>query len=205
MKINVLDTKGKQVEEITLKKAVFGVEPNEQTMGLYVRVFGANQRQGTAATKTRGDVSGSGAKPWKQKGTGRARVGSKRTPIWRHGGISHGPQPKSWNIKLTNKVKKNALISALSDMVTQKNLVVIDSFDFKKPSTSAAKELLSTLDLSKKVLVVTEVSNEVVIKSFRNLKKVSITHAAVLNAFDVIAADKILIEKKAVEFLEKQK
>src|SRR3989344_2069599 len=147
MKIDVLDIKGKKVDEITLKKEIFGIEPNETVLAQYVRVYRTNQRQGTSSTLNRGEVSGGGKKPWKQKGTGRARVGSTRNPIWVHGGVAHGPKPKDWTLKLPKKVKRLALISALSSAVEKKKLTVLDKIEIESPKSKLVSEIVKNLDL----------------------------------------------------------
>src|SRR5690348_14134484 len=120
MKLEMYDIKSKKAQDITLNKDVFGIEPKLQVLSQYIRVYLANQRQGTSSTKTRGEVSGSGIKPWAQKGTGRARVGSKRTPLWRHGGIVFGPKPKDWSLDITKELKNTALLTAISGKVSDK-------------------------------------------------------------------------------------
>lgn len=204
MKLKVIDTKGKKVEDIKLNKDVFGAKPNNNVLRQYLRVYKMNQRQGTSSTKTRAEVSGGGRKPWPQKGTGRARHGSIRSPIWRTGGVAHGPKPKSWNLNLPKKIKKNAIISALSHVSSKNKLVIIDKIDIRKPKTKKFAEIIEKLNLGGKILLVLDKKNESVYKSARNIKKVKVSLVNNLNAYDLLNADYILILKKAVEKLEEK-
>ncbi|EKE00145.1 MAG: hypothetical protein ACD_22C00084G0003 [uncultured bacterium] len=204
-KIDVFDIKGNSVEQMSLSKEVFGIEPNEEALKQYIRVYQNNQRQGTSSTKTRGEVSGGGIKPWKQKGTGRARVGSSRNPIWRHGGISHGPKPKDWSLKLPKQVKRLAILSALSMVATTENkMKVLDKLELKTPKTKTICEMLKKLDLGYKTLIVLGSVNENVMKSIRNIENVSFVNADSLNAYEVMNARKVLFLKDAVKSLEKK-
>lgn len=204
MKVKVLDTKGNTVEEITLKKEVFGVEPNLEILGQYLRVFRANLRQGTSSTKTRGDVSGGGIKPWRQKGTGRARVGSSRVPLWRHGGISHGPQPKDWSLRFPKKMKRLAIISALSSVAADKKITVLDKISMKTPDTKAMTDILKKLDVAGKILIVLNTPESNTIKSAKNIKGVKTTVTTNLNAYELLNAKNVVFIKDAVESLEKK-
>lgn len=204
MKKEILDEKGKKTEEIALDDKIFGVKPNEKLIAQYVRVFMANQRQGTSSTKTRAEVSGSGAKPWAQKGLGRARAGSKRSPLWRHGGIVHGPKPKSWNLSLPKKMKTNALFSALSLKEMDKRIFVVNKLDFSKPETKKVLKLLENLNLRNKVLFVTEGENEILKKSLSNIRGVEAVNFNVLNTYQVLNFDNLIFEKKAVESFQKK-
>lgn len=204
MKVKVLDTKGNTVEEITLKKEVFGVEPNLEILGQYLRVFRANLRQGTSSTKTRGDVSGGGIKPWRQKGTGRARVGSSRVPLWRHGGISHGPQPKDWSLRFPKKMKRLAIISALSSVAADKKITVLDKISMKTPDTKAMTDILKKLDVAGKILIVLNTPESNTIKSAKNIKGVKTTVTTNLNAYELLNAKNVVFLKDAVESLEKK-
>ncbi|OGC70057.1 50S ribosomal protein L4 [candidate division WWE3 bacterium RIFOXYC1_FULL_39_7] len=202
MKVNLVDKKGKILEEITLAKDVFGAKVSNQLLSQYIQVHMNNSRNGNSSTKTRGEVSGSGAKPWAQKGTGRARVGSKRNPIWTHGGISHGPKPKVWNVQLPKKVVKLALSKALSEKAALNKFTVVDGFDFKKPDTKEALAFLKSTSAGKRVLVVAEKSDAVLYKSFRNISGARIKTVAFLNAFDVFKADSVYFDKGALKVLE---
>ena len=145
MKLNVLDKKGKNVGEVTLSDAVFGVTPNEDVLTRYLRILTHNQRQGTSKVKTRGEVSGGGKKPWRQKKTGRARHGSTRSPLWVGGGITHGPTPKSWTLIFPRKMRTLAIKSALSYQFINKKALIVDKFELKEPKTKALVDLLSSL------------------------------------------------------------
>jgi large subunit ribosomal protein L4 len=204
MKVKVLDTKGNTVEEITLKKEVFGIEPNLEILGQYLRVFKANLRQGTSSTKTRGDVSGGGIKPWRQKGTGRARVGSSRVPLWRHGGISHGPQPHDWSLRFPKKMKRLAIISALSSIAADKKITVLDKISMKTPDTKAMAEILKKIDVAGKILIVLNNPESNTIKSAKNIKGVKTTVTTNLNAYELLNAKNVVFLKDAVESLEKK-
>ena len=124
MNVNVLNLQGEITEQINIDDKVFGIKPNDKVTSLYLRVYQANQRQGTSSTKDRSEVSGGGKKPWKQKGSGKARVGSTRSPLWRHGGVTHGPKPKSWNLDLPKKIKRLATLSALSSKFINNSAIV---------------------------------------------------------------------------------
>lgn len=204
MKIDVLDTKGNIVEQMDLNKNVFGIQPNLEVLGQYVRVYLANQRQGTASTLTRGEVSGGGKKPWRQKGTGRARVGSSRNPIWRHGGVSHGPKPKDWGLSLNDRVKKLAIKSALSQKFLDKKITILDSLKFEKPKTKEMISVLNSLKIKGKVLLVLNERDENVVKSIANIPDLAYTLAQRLNAYEVINASGVLFLKDAVLKLEER-
>ncbi len=190
--------------ELTLNKKIFGVDPKPEVLNQYLRVYMANQRQGTSSTKTRGEVSGSGIKPWAQKGTGRARVGSKRTPLWRHGGIVFGPKPKSWNLDISKDLKNTALITAVIEKVKEDNLIVVSSFDALKGKTKDASKLLKTLKLNRKTLFVADILTREISTSLRNIKDVDLADATRLNAYQVVRADNIVFSKNAVEKLEQR-
>ncbi len=205
MKIKVQDVKGNTVEEITLKKEVFGIEPHAEVLKQYLRVFLMNKRQGTSKTKTRGDVSGGGIKPWRQKGTGRARVGSSRNPLWRHGGISHGPQPHDWSLKLPKKIKRLAIISALSTVAKQDKIKILDKFAVEKtPNTKSVASVIKAFKLEGKTLIVLNSPDANAIKSSANIKNLKTTLASTLNAFDLLNAKNVLFLKDAVDSLEKK-
>ena len=190
--------------EKEVKAELFSVSPNRQVIAQYLRVYLSNQRQGTSSTKRRGEVSGSGAKPWAQKGTGRARVGEKRTPIWRHGGIIHGPKPKSWTLAISEKLKDLALISAISEKLTSKNLTVIDKLHETKGKTKAAEEMLEKLDLTGKTLFVADTVTPDFSRSLSNIKNASIASASRLNAYQVLKAKNIIFTKSAFEIVSKR-
>ncbi len=198
MKKQVIDNKGNNVEEITLKDEVFKIEPNESVLTQYIRVYTTNQRTGTSKVKTRGEVSGGGAKPWRQKGTGRARAGSSRSPIWVHGGVTHGPLPKDWNLKMPKKMKKLAMVSALSLKETTGTMLVIKDLDLEKISASKMVEVLKNLKTDSPVLYVWKDRDEKVMKSLSNLKGVRAAFSGSLNPFDLVSAKTVLFHKDAV-------
>lgn len=202
MKINIVDIKNKKVGEIKLDEFVFGQKMNVDLLAQYIRVYLSNQRQGTSSTKTRSEVSGGGKKPWKQKGTGRARHGSTRSPIWRHGGISHGPKPKSWVLKMPKKLKNLAMRVALSYKIANKNMVVLDKLEMKKPSTRKIIEVLKDLKLEGRVLIVQKDKNEILVKSVNNLKKTETEVLNALNTYQIVKADSVVFFKDAVEGLQ---
>jgi len=204
MKVNLLDTKGNISGDLTLKKELFGVEPNLETIKQYIFVYLTNQRQGTSSTKTRGEVQGSAAKPWAQKGTGRARAGEKRNPIWRHGGIAHGPKPKDWRVKVSRSVRDSAFVSALSLLVKKNALSAVENLSFEKPESKAASSFMKNSGLKGKTLVVLNSPDQNTIKSFANLKNVSTTLASNLNVFDLMNAKHVVFEKDALNSFEKK-
>jgi large subunit ribosomal protein L4 len=172
-----------------LDPAVFGIEPNVAVMHQVVTAQLANRRAGTQSTKTRAEVSGGGAKPWKQKGTGRARQGSNRAPHWRGGGVALGPKPRSYAQNTPKKMVRLALRSALSDRHAEQRVVVVDSWGWDGPSTKNAKAALEALGVGGKVLVVLQRADESVWKSFRNLANVHVLDVGELNTYDVLAND----------------
>lgn len=202
MKIDVLNIKGEKVEQITLSDAVFGIEPNEPVLAQYLRVFLSNQRQGTASTKDRSEVSGSGRKPWKQKGTGRARVGSIRSPLWRHGGITHGPKPKSWELSLNKKMRKLAIMSALSKKFADKKAIILDSLNFADAKTKDMVSALNNINATNKSLLILNSVDNKIIKSGSNIKTLNIEQASVLNAYDILNAKTLILVKDAALYLE---
>lgn len=197
MKTQVVDKTGKKIEELDLKPDVFGVESNDVLLAQYLRVYRANQRQGNSSTKDRGEVSGSGRKPWKQKGTGNARAGSKRSPLWRHGGVVHGPKPKSWRLEFPKRMRKLALLIALSEKRKGEKLTIIDEIKFKAPSSKNASEILGSLKLKGKSLVVLDENDANTIRSFNNIKDARTTFWGNLNTYDVLNCKNILFTKDA--------
>lgn len=198
MKVKVINLKGEKIEEIELSDKVFGIEPKNEVLKQYIRVYYANQRQGNASTKTRGEVSGGGRKPWAQKGTGRARQGSIRSPIWVHGGVAHGPKPKSWRLTVSKGIKELALKSALSQRMKDKKIIILDKVKFEKPSTKEFVGALEKLKIEGKTLLVWLKKDTNLTKSARNIPGVYIANAGSLGAFDVIRSDNILFIKDAV-------
>ena len=198
MKKEVLNNKGNKIEEINLHDEVFKAEPNNSVLAQYIRVYTTNQRTGTSKTKTKGEVAGGGAKPWKQKGTGRARAASSRSPLWVHGGVTHGPLPKDWTLKLPKKMKKLAMRSALSLKETADSLFVVNGLGIEKISTSAMSALVKTLGLKGRVLYVWNKKDDKVMKSISNLSNIRAAFSGSLNPYDLISAKTVLFEKDAV-------
>lgn len=177
---------------VNLDPDIFGIEPNMSVLHQVVTAQLAAKRSGTASTKTRAEVRGGGAKPWRQKGLGRARHGSIRSPIWVGGGVAHGPRPRSYAQRTPKKMKRLALRSALSARAAEQAILVVDSVDWTEPKTRQAKELLEAIASDKKTLVVLNRSDANALKSFRNLPRVSLAEPAALTAYDVLAADRVL-------------
>ena len=204
--VKVRNLKNKEVGEVTLSDAVFGVELNEALIHSAVMNYQANGRSGNSATKTRGNVSGSGRKLWKQKGTGRARIASLRSPLWKGGGNVHGPQPRDWSYQMPKKMRRGALRSALSERLREGNLIVIDEFGFKNPKTKEFLSSLGTLGLTEKgnttkTLIVDSLDNANLVLSARNVQKTKITNSFGLNIYDIIYHEKLVLSKAAVEEL----
>ena len=200
--IAVLDMAGNNVGEITLSDAIFGIEPNAVVMHMAVVNYLANQRQGTQSTLTRTEVSGGGKKPWRQKGTGHARQGSTRAPQWRHGGIVHAPKPRDYSYSLNKKVRRLALLSALSDKVLGGNLIVLDELKLDSYKTKTVADCLKAIGAGKKALIVLEDNNAFAVKSIANIKGVKSAQVNTINPYDVINADTLVIVKGAVAKLE---
>ena len=201
-KLSVLNIKGEKVGDITLNENVWGIEPNDAVLYDALTLARNNARQGTADTKTRSEVSGGGKKPWRQKGTGRARQGSTRAPHWIKGGIVFGPHPRSYAKKMNRKERRLALKSALSYKVIESEMIVVDNFDLETGKTKDAKVALNNLKANKKVLLVVDELNDNVILATRNLNNVVLLEASEINTYDVIAADNIIINEKAVKAIE---
>jgi len=203
-KLSVYDIAGKETgETIELMDYVFGVEFNEAVVHQAVVMQQANERQGTHASKTRGLVSGGGKKPWKQKGTGRARAGSIRSPLWVGGGTTFGPQPRSHAKDMPRKARRLAIRCALSAKVAAGELVVVDGLNFAEPKTKNAVEMLKNFSAQeKKALIITNGENENVEKSSRNIDKVKAITNEGLNVFDILHAEKVLLAKDAVAKIE---
>src|SRR5687767_10269960 len=204
--VKVRNLKNKEVGEVSLADAVFGVELNEALIHAALMNYQANGRQGTSATKTRGNVSGSGRKLWKQKGTGRARIASLRSPLWKGGGNVHGPQPRDWSYKMPKKMRRGALRSALSERLREGNLIIIDEFGFKSPKTKDFLEAVGALGLVEnrkrtKTLIVDSLDNSNLILSSRNVQKTKVTNSFGLNIYDLLYHEKLLISKAAIEEL----
>lgn len=199
--VKVRNLKNEEVGDLELPDAVFGVELNEALIHAAVKSFLASRRQGTVGTKTRGDVSGSGRKLWKQKGTGRARVASIRTPLWRGGGKVHGPQARDWSTALPKKMRRGALRSALSERMREGNLVVLDGLGFEQPKTKQFVGVMQTLGLNGKTLFVETGENDNLILSSRNLQNVKVVSSNSLNIYDVLRYEKLVMSRGAAEEL----
>jgi large subunit ribosomal protein L4 len=201
-KVALLSQTGSQVGEIELNDSVFGIEPNTHVMFEAVVMQRASLRQGTHKTKIRSEVAGGGRKPWKQKGTGRARQGSIRSPQWRGGGTVFGPVPRSYSYKLPKKVRRLAIKSALSSKVQSENILVLESLAFDAPKTKEFKTVLSGLSVNTKALIVTAGLEENVALSARNIPGVTVVTADGINVLDVLNHDKLIMTKAAVEKVE---
>ncbi len=201
-KVAVYNMAGAQVGEIELNDNVFGIEPNKAVMYDFIKMQLANKRQGTSSTKTRTEVRGGGKKPWRQKGTGRARVGSSRNPVWRGGGIAFGPKPRDYSYKLPQKVRRLALKSALSTKVLDHKIIVVDELSFEQPKTKIMVQALEALKVGKKTLVVTADGNANVVKSARNIEGVKPLRADFINVYDILKYDTLLITRDAVAMVE---
>ena len=200
--MKVVDMAGKEVGEITLSDLVFGAEVNEAVLHTAVRAFLLNQRQGTQSTLTRSEVSGGGKKPWKQKGTGRARQGSTRAPQWTHGGIALGPKPRSYRINLSKNMKRTALFGALSSKVSGGEMIVIDNIATTEYKTKTMVAMLNAVGAAKKTLVVLPDTNEFVIKSLANIDGVKTIQWNTINVYDILNCDTFIVAKNAVEKIE---
>ena len=202
LKTNVYDMSGKLVGEIELSEAVFGVTPNQSVVHDMVKNHLANLRQGTQSALTRAEVSGGGRKPWRQKGTGRARQGSTRAPQWTHGGIVFAPKPRDYSYSLNKKSRRLALKSVLSAKVAEANLIVIDSIKMEAPKTSEFAKFLKAVGAEGKALVVTAAADQNVVKSGRNIPGCEVTFANLINVYDVINANKLVVDKAALAKIE---
>lgn len=200
--VTVFDMTGKSVGEMTLSDAIFGIEPNTSVMHAAVVNYLANQRQGTQSTLTRSEVSGGGRKPWKQKGTGRARQGSTRAPQWTHGGIALGPKSRDYSYELPKKVKRLALKSAFSAKVADNNLIVVDNIAVEGYKTKAVAEMLSNLGADKKALIVMPEVDAKLIKSAANIPGVKTALVNTINVYDILNCDKFIVAKSALEKIE---
>ena len=200
--VKVFDMAGKEVGEIALSDVIFGAEVNGAVLHAAVRAYLMNQRQGTQSTLTRTEVSGGGKKPWRQKGTGRARQGSTRAPQWTHGGVALGPKPRDYRLSMNKKTRKVALYSALSAQVAAGDLIVVDSIKTEGYSTKTMASMLTALNATRKALVVLPAVESTVIKSCANIPGVVTTQFNTVNVYDVLNADKLIIAKDAVAKLE---
>ena len=202
LKTNVYDMSGKLVGEIELSEAVFGVAPNASVVHDVVKNHLANLRQGTQSALTRAEVSGGGRKPWRQKGTGRARQGSTRAPQWTHGGIVFAPKPRDYSYGLNKKSRRLALKSVLSAKAAEANIVVIDSITMDAPKTAEFAKFLAAVGVTGKCLVVTAEASQNVVKSGRNIPGCEVTFANLINVYDVLNAGKLVVDKAALRKIE---
>ena len=200
--VSVFDKTGAKVSEIELSENIFGIEPNVSAMHLCVVNYLANQRQGTQSTLTRGEVSGGGKKPWKQKGSGRARQGSTRSPQWYHGGIAHGPKPREYGFSINKKVRRLAMKSALSGKAADDEIVVLDTFGLEEIKTREVAKILAALSTGKKTLIVLPEKDDVLYKSARNIAGVKVSPVNTLNVYDILNCDKVLVLQDAVSKIE---
>ena len=201
-KIDVYNIEGKKVSDIELADSVFGIEPNEKIVHSVLVNYMANQRQGTSNTKTRAEVSGGGRKPWKQKGTGRARQGSIRSPQWFKGGIALGPKPRDYSYRVNKKGRRLAVRSVLSSKVLENNLVVVDSMNFDAIKTKNMVSALNNLKVEGKTLIVLPEKNENVQKSARNIEGVKTSLVNTINVYDLLKYNKLVLTVDAVKSLE---
>ena len=202
LKTNVYDMSGKLVGEIELSEAVFGINPNAAAVHDAVKNHLANKRQGTQSALTRAEVSGGGRKPWKQKGTGRARQGSTRAPQWTHGGIVFAPKPRDYSYTLNKKAKRLALKSVLSAKASEQNVVVIDEIKMDAPKTKTFAAFLNAVGCTSKTLVVTAAADQNVVRSGRNIAGCEVTFANLLNTYDVLHADKLVVDQAALQKIQ---
>ena len=201
MLTKVFNMAGEQVGEIELSEAVFGIAPNQAVVHDVVKNHLANTRQGTQSALTRAEVSGGGRKPWRQKGTGRARQGSTRAPQWTHGGIVFAPKPRDYSYSLNKKVKRLALKSALSDKAANGNIVVVDGLKMDSIKTKTMKGLLDAMSVTKSVVITAE-QDEIIIKSARNIPGVVTTTAKILSVYDIVNAKALVLDKAALAIIE---
>jgi large subunit ribosomal protein L4 len=198
---DVFDIEKKKVAEVDLNDAIFGAEVNEAIIYDVIKMQLASRRSGTASTKTRSDVSGGGKKPWRQKGTGRARAGTTRSPIWRGGGIVFGPHPRDYSYSIPKKVRKKALISALSMKFQENKMLILKDFPMEKISTRLFKNVFDLFSL-KKALFVLDDNNEVLLKSSRNLKNVKMVRSEGINVYDILNHEHLILLEPSVKKIE---
>ena len=200
--VAVLDMEGKKVSSVDLNDSIFGIEPNAAVMHQLVVSYLANQRQGTQSALTRSEVSGGGRKPWRQKGTGRARQGSTRAPQWYHGGVVFAPKPRDYRFSVNKKVRRLAMKSAFSTKAQGSDVIVIDSIALDTFKTQTIAKMLTAVGSEKKALIVLPTVDEKVIKSARNIAGVKTAQVNELNVYDILNADKLIIVKDALAKIE---
>jgi large subunit ribosomal protein L4 len=201
--VKVRNLKNEEVGDFELPDAIFGVELNEGLIHAAVKSFLANRRAGTVGTKTRGDVAGAGRKLWRQKGTGRARIASLRSPLWKGGGSVHGPQARDWSYNLPKKMQRGALRSALSERVREGNVVLLDDFNLERPKTKEFVKALAALGLDGKTLVVDSLENTNLVLAARNIKSAKVIGSTGLNIYDLLYHEKLVLSRAAAEELSK--
>ncbi len=201
-KVALYDITGSQVGDIELNDAIFGVEVNTHVMYEAVKNYLANQRQGTQSAKTRADVRGGGRKPWRQKGTGRARQGSIRAPQWKGGGVVFAPKPRDYSYAIPKKVKRLALKSALSSKVQDQEIIVVDKLVLEQPKTKEMAKVLKNLNSGKKTLVVIPERDEAVVRAAANIPGVKTAYVNTINVYDILNCDSFLITREAVNKVE---
>ena len=199
---NVYNMAGEQIGQIELSEAIFGIEPNKSVLHDVIKNHLANCRQGTQSALTKGEVSYTTKKPWRQKGTGRARAGFAGSPVWYHGGVAFAPKPRDYSYSLNKKVKRIALKSALSSKAAENEIVVIDGLKVEEIKTKAFKEFLTKVGVEKKALVVTENVDEKVVKSARNIAGVTTTIASILSPYMILTSGKMVVDKAALAKIE---
>ena len=200
--VSVFDRTGKKLDSIELSDSIFGIVPSIPAMHLCVVSYLANRRQGTQSTLTRSEVSGGGKKPWRQKGTGRARQGSTRAPQWYHGGIAHGPKPRDYQKSVNKKVRRLAMKSALSAKLADDELIVLSELKLDEIKTKAVADMIKALNVGKKVLIVLPEKNDVIYRSARNIAGVKTTLVNTLNVYDILNCDTVIVLKDAVSKIE---
>ena len=201
-KFDVLDMNGKKGSTVELSDAVFGITPNEKVMHAAVVNFLANQRQGTQSTKTRSEVSGGGRKPWRQKGTGRARQGSTRAPQWTHGGVVFAPKPRDYSKSVPRKVKRLAMKCALSSKVADGDMIVLDALTFETPKTREMAKVLTAIGATKKTLLVLPGKDETIYRVSNNIPGLEVAFVNTINVLDIMKCDKFVVLKDAVAQIE---
>ena len=201
-KANLYNMAGEVVGEVELSEAVFGIEPNTVVLHSVIKNHLANCRQGTQSALTRAEVSGGGRKPWRQKGTGRARQGSTRAPQWTHGGIVFAPKPRDYSYTLNKKTRRLALKSALSAKAAETAIIVIDEIKMDAPKTKEFAAFLAAVDAAKKPLVITAAPDQNVVKSGRNIPGCEVTFANLINVYDIVNASKLVVDKAALATIE---
>ena len=200
--VQVYNQEGRKTSKLDLADSVFGIEPNKYAMHLAVVSYLAAQRQGTQSTLTRSEVSGGGAKPWRQKGTGRARQGSTRSPQWTHGGIALGPKPRKYKVNVNKKVKRLAMKSALSSKVAESEMLVVNKIELDEIKTKAVAQMLAKLKTGKKVLLVLPENNETIYPSARNIQGVKVATVNTLSVYDILNCNNLVVLKDAAKKIE---